>query len=29
MSLFEDIDQRERVYALAKTIDEIHLFSPI
>ncbi|OVE34566.1 hypothetical protein CCZ20_25900 [Priestia aryabhattai] len=23
MSLFEDIDQRERAYALAKTIDEI------
>ncbi|MED4262470.1 damage repair protein, partial [Priestia aryabhattai] len=25
ISLFEDIDQRERAYALAKTIDEIHL----
>ncbi|MGF9772348.1 hypothetical protein ABEX30_07835 [Priestia aryabhattai] len=25
MSLFEDIDQRERAYALAKTIDEIRL----
>ena len=25
MSLFEDIDQRERAYALAKTIDEIRM----
>ena len=25
MSLFEDIDQRERAYALAKTIDDIRL----
>ncbi|WP_224358033.1 hypothetical protein [Priestia aryabhattai] len=25
MSLFGDIDQRERAYALAKTIDEIRL----
>lgn len=25
MSLFEDIDQRERAYALAKTIDEIQM----
>ncbi|MGE1115191.1 hypothetical protein ACQJ0K_25920 [Priestia megaterium] len=25
MSLFEDIDQRERAYTLAKTIDEIRL----
>ncbi|MED4046418.1 damage repair protein, partial [Priestia aryabhattai] len=25
MSLFEDIDQRERDYALAKTIDEIRM----
>ncbi|WP_251034201.1 hypothetical protein [Priestia megaterium] len=25
MSLFEDIEQRERAYALAKTIDEIRM----
>ena len=25
MSLFDDIDQRERAYALAKTIDDIRL----
>ncbi|MDT0149851.1 hypothetical protein Q9R38_25260 [Priestia aryabhattai] len=25
MSFFEDIDQRERTYALAKTIDEIRI----